>query len=397
MASAPRRSSGLFRPDLLQSDPWSWWRRQMPITDRFAYFDHAAVAPMSGPAATAIADYAREASELGDTVWPSWNQKASQLRQKAAALMHCDPGDICIVPNTTTGINLVAEGWPWEPGENVVIPEGEFPSNQFPWLNQQSRGAEVRVVPRRGSAVQVDDLMDHVDGATRIIAASWVGFATGFRMNLDELVSKAHQRGVAVFVDAIQGLGIFPLDLQKTPVDFLAADGHKWLLGPEGVGVAMIRRDHVGRLRAGNVGWASVKNSHDYGNPQLELRADASRFESGSANMAGMAGLAASMDLFVQVQEAHGDTAIADRVLSLESELRQKLATAGAITIDHESPSNHSGIVNFQIPGVDPNRFRKKALGHDVVVSCRGTGIRASVHAYNDSQDIDRLIAIFQN
>ena len=365
----------------------------MPICDQFAYFDHAAVGPLSQPAASWISKFAGQASQLGDTVWPSWNRNLRALRESAADLTNGDPKEFCIVPNTTTGINLVAEGWPWVAGDSVVIPDGEFPSNLFPWLNQQSKGVDVRIVPRRsGREVLVDDLMDQVDETTKIIAVSWVGFATGYRIDLNDLVRRAHERGVAVFVDAIQGLGVYPLNLQETPVDFLASDGHKWLLGPEGVGVAMIRRKFFDRLRPLNVGWASVKESHNYSDPQMVLSDDATRFESGSANMVGVGALAASMDLFVQIQNAHGPTAISDRVLSLASRMREKLLASGAIIADETQPENQSGIVNFQVPGIEPAEFRERALNENVVVSCRGTGVRAAVHAYNNDEDIDRLI-----
>lgn len=386
---SPGQSSGLSI-----DHPWDWWRSQMPISDQFAYFDHAAVGPLSLPAADWIGKYAGQASQLGDTVWPSWNRNLRTLRESAADLTSGDSKNFCIIPNTTTGINLVAEGWPWANGDSVVIPDGEFPSNLFPWLNQKSKGVDVRIVPRRfDREVHIDDLMDRVDESTKIIAVSWVGFATGYRINLDELVRRAHQRGVAVFVDAIQGLGMYPLNLDKTPIDFLAADGHKWLLGPEGVGVAMIRRKHFDRLRSLNVGWASVKNPSNYNKPELVLSDDATRFESGSPNMVGIGALAASMDLFVQIQNAHGADAIGQRVLSLASILREKLIASGAITAIDGLPENQSGIVNFQVPGIQPAEFREQALNENVVLSCRGDGVRAAVHAYNNEDDIDRLIA----
>ncbi len=378
--------------------PWDWWRAQMPISDQFAYFDHAAVGPLSQPAADWINKYAGQASQLGDTVWPTWNQNLKTLRQSAAEITGGDEKEFCIIPNTTTGINLVAEGWPWVAGDSVVIPDGEFPSNLFPWLNQQSKGVEVRIVPRRSDReVHVDDLLDHVDETTKIIALSWVGYATGYRVDLDDLVGRAHDRGVAVFVDAIQGLGMYPLDLQKTPVDFLAADGHKWLLGPEGVGVAMIRQKHFDRLRPLNVGWASVKESHNYSKPKMVLSDDATRFESGSANMVGIGALAASVNLFAQIHQAHGPEAISKRVLTLASTLREKLIATGAVTEIDPKEENQSSIVNFQVPGIEPATFREQALTQNVVTSCRGTGIRAAVHAYNNEEDIDRLIAVVRS
>jgi cysteine desulfurase / selenocysteine lyase len=382
-------------PDqLLVDSPWTWWRQQMPITRLWAYFDHAAVGPLSGPAAAAIQEFASQAAEQGDTVWPQWAANIEQLRRGFGALLGSEPEQICIVPNTTTGINLVAEGWPWQLGQNVIVPEGEFPSNLFPWQNQTSRGVEVRLVPRRDGQVLVDDLIARIDAATRIIAVSWVGYASGYRIDIDSLVQQAHARNVLVCLDAIQGLGMFPLDLTETPVDFLAADGHKWLLGPEGCGIAMIRSEHLNKLRCGNVGWASVKNSFNYAAPVLDLRDTAARFETGSANMMGATALAASLDLFLQVRRHHGPHAIAQRVLELTHNLNEQLLAVGATTRFPRAPQHQSGILTFEVPGVAASDVRKLALASHVVLSCRDGGVRASVHAYNNHDDIARLVDV---
>ena len=365
----------------LESSPWQWWRQQMPIALRWAYLDHAAVAPLSQPARAAIERFADQAATLGDTVWPQWTATADQLRKNTATLLGCDHKEICLIPNTTTGINLVAEGFPWQSGDNVVIPDGEFPSNLFPWLNQQSKGVEVRVVPRVDGQVRVDDLIARIDNSTRIVAVSWVGYASGFRVDLDDLVRKAHDRDVMVFLDAIQGLGMYPLDLTQTPVDFLAGDGHKWLLGPEGAGVAFIRSKHLDTLRCANVGWNSVKNAYNYANPTLELRSDAMRFESGSSNMIGAAALNASLELFLKIRQTHGQDAIEKRVLGLVGQLDESLRSLGALTQLPASPQNQSGILTFEVPGAEPNDIRKRAADQDVVVSCRGGGVRAAIHA----------------
>jgi cysteine desulfurase/selenocysteine lyase len=381
----------------LKTNPWQWWRDQMPITDRWSYLDHAAVAPLSRGAQLAINRFADEAANLGDTVWPQWAATTDRLRKNVATLLGCESREICLVPNTTTGINLIAEGYPWKPGDNVVIPDGEFPSNLFPWLNQQSRGVEVRVVPRAGGEVRAGDLMSQVDDSTRIIATSWVGYASGYRIDVDDLVQQAHDRGVLVFLDAIQGVGMYPLDLSQTPVDFLASDGHKWLLGPEGAGIAYIRSEHINTLRCGNVGWASVKNAYNYADPSLELRADAARFESGSANMIGDAALNASVELFLQVRQAHGNDAIMKRVVGLADSLVQSLKAIGAKPRQPESPERRSGILTFELPGVEPNEIRSRAVRENVVVSCRDGGVRTSIHAYNNGDDLDRLIDVLQS
>ncbi|WP_146522915.1 aminotransferase class V-fold PLP-dependent enzyme [Stieleria varia] len=366
----------------------------MPIVRQWAYLDHAAVGPLPGPTADAIRHFAMQAECLGDTVWPQWSRKLDLLRSSFADLISAEPSEICLVPNTTTGINIVAEGWPWQPGDSVVLPEGEFPSNLFPWQNQASRGVELRIIPRRDGRVEVADLLDHVDDSTRMIAVSWVGYASGYRVDLHELVQQAHRRGVLVFLDAIQGLGMYPLDCRQTPVDFLAADGHKWMLGPEGIGVAMIRQEHLNTLRCGNVGWNSVQASFNYAQPELKLRNSATRFEAGSSNMLGASALSASVDLIGAVNQAHGPQAIEKRLVELATQFHHQLSDLGIDSRMPSDPQHRSGIVTFEVPWAEPNAVRNAALEKNCVVSCRDGGVRASIHAYNDASDLQRLIDV---
>ena len=376
---------------------WQQWRDDMPVTHRHAYFDHAAVGPLTGSGAAAIAAFAKEAAECGDVNWPSWNARLGRIRELAAQMIHADKASIALIPNTSTGIATVAEGLDWRSGDSVVLPDHEFPSNLFPWQNQRTRGVSVRTVPRRDGAVHVDDLLDACDASTRLISLSWVTYDVGFRMQLGRLVDAAHRRGILVFVDAIQGFGMYPLSIEETPVDFLAADGHKWLLGPEGFGVLMVRPQVRERLRPINVGWASVKNSFDYAHPQLVLRDDAVRFESGSGNMVAAAGLLPSLERFVDVQQTHGVDAIQQRVLGLAHEVTEKLRSTGAIVRRSDDPDHQSGIVNFTLRGIDPASIRTAAADAGVILSCRGGGVRAAVHVYNDSDDIDRLIDVVRH
>ncbi|MCC9654249.1 aminotransferase class V-fold PLP-dependent enzyme [Rhodopirellula halodulae] len=377
----------------LKNDPWSWWRDRMPVTKKWAYFDHAAVAPISQPAADALKSFADVAASHGDVHWMDWSNAVNRLRDLTAELVQCEREEVTLVPNTTTGINLVAEGLDWKAGDNMVVPEGEFPSNLYPWLNQQSKGVEVRIVPRRDGRVEVSDLMERVDDRTRLISVSWVGYASGFRVNLNELVEQAHAKGVLVFLDAIQGLGMYPLDLQTCDVDFVAADGHKWLLGPEGAGVAIIRKRHLDRLHCSTVGWASVENAHLFSGSEFKLRGDASRFEGGSLNQSGMMSFASSLEMFCQIARHHGHDAIGNRVLERARKLRELLTQRGARLIHGpwDDTVHASAITTFEIPGETPDRFRARALETGVVVSCRGGGVRASVHVYNDDADLNRL------
>ncbi|WP_261367522.1 aminotransferase class V-fold PLP-dependent enzyme [Aporhodopirellula aestuarii] len=365
----------------------------MPVTNNWAYFDHSAVAPLSQPAAETLRQFTDMASTSGDVHWLEWSAKVETLRGLTAELVQCDKDEVALVPNTTAGINIVANGYPWQNGDNVVLPEGEFPSNRFPWLNLADRGVEVKTIARRDGRVEVDDLIAAIDDNTKMIAVSWVGYASGFRIDLDALVTEAHARGVLVFLDAIQGMGIYPLDLSTCDVDFLSADGHKWMLGPEGAGVAVIRRRHLETLRCENVGWASVRNAHLFSGATFDLRDDAGRFETGSANMSGLMAFASSLELFVEVGRIHGPAAIGDRVLERAARLRQLITEKGAKPLfQNDPPEIHgSGIVTFEVPGESPADFRTRAIENGVVVSCRGGGVRASVHVYNDDVDLKRL------
>ncbi|QDV69734.1 putative cysteine desulfurase [Rosistilla carotiformis] len=368
----------------------------MPITLRWAYFDHAAVAPLSAPAQTRMVAFADEAAHTATTLWPQWSKGVESFRSGVARWIGASPAEIAMIPNTSHGVNLVAEGFPWKSGDNVVTFAGEFPSNRLPWDNQQSKGVEVRSIECPGGEVCLDQIAAQIDSRTRIVAISWVGYASGYRVDLDQLAELVHSRGALLFVDAIQGMGIYPIDVSRTPIDFLAADGHKWMLGPEGAGFAYIRREHIDTLRCTHVGWHSVRNAADFGNARLDLRPEASRFEAGSANMVGLLSLAESAAMFWKVIEVHGPEAIAQRVLRTAETLIDRLQKAGATVLNPWQEPHRSSIVVFDVPGVSPAEVRGIGLQHDVVLSCRGGGVRASVHVYNNDEDLDRLIHVVE-
>ena len=219
----------------------------------------------------------------------------------------------------------MAEGLDWRSGDNVVTLADEFPSNAYPWLNLASRGVETRRVPTENGRLDLDTLAAAIDARTRIVSVSWVGYATGYRHDVERIVELAHDRGALMMLDAIQGVGAFPLDVRKTPVDFLAADGHKWMLGPEGAGIAYIRREHLERLRPIGVGWHSVVHASDYTRIELDLKPTAARYEGGSQNMAGMLGLGASLDLLLDL----GMEDVAAAILDITDRACERLREVG--------------------------------------------------------------------
>ena len=378
-------------------DHWAELRAQMPITHKWAYFDHAAVAPLPSGTRDAMKGWAAQAALEGDTVWHQWTRQVERTRKTAADLLGASTDDVALVPNTTTGIGLVAEGFPWRTGDNVVVPENEFPSNAYPWMNLASRGVETRRVRLTDSAPTLKTLAEAVDDRTRILAISWVGYASGWKIEVGELVDWAHRRGVLVLLDAIQGLGVFPLNVSETGVDFVAADGHKWMLGPEGAGIFYLRREYLDVLRPLGVGWNSVAHAYDYGNLDLVFRNTASRYEGGSCNMAGLIAFGASLDLLTSFGLTADASPLATRVLAVTELACTRLEAIGARIISSRDNQHSSGIVAFNFAGRDLHAERKRCLDAGVALSCRGGNLRISPHAYTNDDDLDRLIDVLDH
>lgn len=372
---------------------WPAYRSHFPVTRQWAFFDHAAVSPIPDTAVAELDWYARTVAGNGIAAVHDVFAKVGRVRELAAKLVNAPVvEDIAFVPNTTVGIGLIAEGYPWKAGENVVLAAEEYPSNQYPWLNLAGRGVEVRRVHSRGNRLHIADIEAAIDGKTRVLSVSAVEFASGFRNDLDALGEVCRRRGVFFFVDAIQALGAFDIDVQKTPIDALAADGHKWMLAPEGAGFAYIRREWVDSLHPIGVGAHSVVNPFEYHTIDFNLKPHAGRWEGGALNVPGLLALGASLELIL----AAGIDTISARVLELTDHLCDRAAAAGCEVFSSRTGHDRSGIVSLTKPGVESKELMKRCRAAGVIVNNRAHRLRVSPHAYNTTDEIDRLIDVLR-
>jgi selenocysteine lyase/cysteine desulfurase len=328
----------------------------------------------------------------GSTAVSGWVERTEETRRSLAKLLNCDPFDLALLKNTSEGLGVVAEGFPWREGDNVVLASEEYPSNQYPWMNLAHRGVTVRKVASRGSRIAIDDLRDAMNQNTKVLALSSVEYSGGFRNDLNAIGQLCKDRGVALCVDAIQSLGVMPLDLQKTPIDFLASGGHKWLIGPQGTGFLFVRSDWLDRMRVAMVGWSSVTAGHDYSRVDFTLKPDARRFESGTLNFGGLAALGESVRLLLEI----GQPAVQNRIRELTDHLCERVQRIGWIVFSSRTSDDWSGIVILEKPGVDYRALAAQAKAAGVIVAVRSGRLRASPHVYNTVDELDRLIDLLK-
>lgn len=370
---------------------WTALREEMPVTRRWAYFDHAAVAPMTARARRALEEYAADLTENGLVHESRWTRRMEEVRGLFAQLLHAEPQDVAFTKNTSEGLGLIAEGFPWQPGDNIVSAAEEYPANIYPWLNLASRGVELRRVPSRGNRLEIDDLLAALDGRTRLLTISSVEYASGFRNDLDALGQLCREREIAFCVDAIQSLGIFPIDVQRSSIDFLAADGHKWLLGPEGAGIMYVRRDWLDRLRPVGVGWNSVVGARNFSRIDFTLKPHAGRYESGTLNVGGIHSLGASLELLLEL----GIPTLAERILSLTDVFCEKATHHGLEVFSSRKGQDSSGIVSLNWPS-DVRAAVRACRDQGLIINQRGGRLRISPHFYNTTGEMDRLLEEFQ-
>jgi selenocysteine lyase/cysteine desulfurase len=319
-----------------------------------------------------------------------WYRRVNEIRGAAAQLIGAQAREVAFVKNTSEGICYVASGINWVRGDNVITTSAEFPSNMYPWMALRDRGVELRVVEEESGRVPAERIIEMIDGDTRLVSVSAVQYASGYRVDLKQLGAACQQQGVLLCVDAIQSLGVHPIDVKEMKIDFLSSDGHKWLCGPEGAGIFYCRRELLSHLTPSEPGWMCMINADDYSNYQFEFRDDAGRFEPGSYNVVGIHGLGAAIELIHRI----GTPAIEARVMALTDRLVAGLEERGVRVASSRRPGEGSGIVSFEIENKSAEAAAMELESERrIIVAARDGRLRVSPHVYNTEEEIDSLLA----
>jgi selenocysteine lyase/cysteine desulfurase len=239
-------------------------KKLFPVTKELTYLDHAAVCPIPGPASDALIDYAECTAKTGAVDHEQFFVRAQRSKKDFARLIKCRSKNIAFIKNTTAGILIASRSFDYRSGDNVIIGSLEFPGNIYPWV--YAKDLEVRVAPQKSGIIPVEQVENLIDNRTRAVSLSLVNYSTGGRNNLEAIGKLCEDKNILFIVDAIQAAGSIEFDVKKIKADFLCADGHKWLLGPEGAGLLYVSDRALESCSPVNSGWFSVQDPFNFEN-----------------------------------------------------------------------------------------------------------------------------------
>jgi len=369
-------------------------RHEFPVTRDKIFLAHAGDCPLPRRVAEAIAEYARESSS-GDQEKFVYPAILDHGRKLAAQLLSCQPDDVAFVGPTSLALSFLASGLKLRRGDNILVYFDDYPSNVYPWMALAEQGVEVRMMNTRGlGVIRPKDVMGQVDENTRLVALASCHFISGYRLDYQTIGKYLGERNILFCLDAIQTLGAFPTTVEY--VDLLAADAHKWLLGPCGAGIMYVRGAVQGRINPPIYGWNNVRCPNYVAQEQIVLRTGSQKYEAGTHNLLGIVGLVTAMELILEL----GLENIARELLRKRAQLVPDLQAKGCTVLQAEMPAEAaSGIVSFTRPGTDLAALHQKLIDAGVVTSLRAdrTGqkyIRLSPHFYNTDAELERVLEL---
>ncbi|OPX34558.1 hypothetical protein B1H10_03390 [candidate division KSB1 bacterium 4484_188] len=362
---------------------WDHYRNLFPHLSHQIYFNHAGISPMNTRSQTALEEFYRKRLDEDIEFWPEAIERKQLLKERIGQLINAPAENIALVGNTSAGLNVLALGLDWKPGDRILLNDFEFPSNVVPFINLQRKGVEVDFVHHREGRIEIEDLVKNLHHRTRLVSISFVEFLNGFKNDLTAIGEICRERGIIFAVDAIQGLGALQMNMSEMRIDFLASGGHKWLMWPAGLGFVYIAPHIFKQVYPAQAGWLSVKTPWEFFNYRQEFAPDAQRFEPGTFNTGGVIAATATVEMMLEI----GAQNIQKKVLGNTEYLIGKLQDAGMRIFTDTRPEHRSAIVTFEHPQAEAlfDFFKKNRI----TVSLREGRIRVSPHFYNNRDDID--------
>ncbi len=366
-------------------------RNEFPVAREKIFLAHAGVCPLPKRVADAISKCANEGT-LGDQEAFMIN-RLDDARKLSAQLLNCSAEEIALVGPTSLALSFIAAGLNFRKGDNILIYHDDYPSNVYPWMALAAQGVQVRLLNTRGlGVIRPVDVMGQVDENTRLVALASCHFVSGYRIEIEKIGKFLREREILFCVDGIQTVGAFPTTVEH--VDFLAADAHKWLLGPCAAGILFVRRDLQEKLNPPIYGWHNVKSPNFVAQEKIEFRNDARKFEAGTHNLLGLTGLIAAMEMILEI----GVENIAAELARKRAWFAPALAAKGFSVLNLDAkPENASSITTIFQPGKDLTALHKKLADAGIVASLRADRkgqnyIRFSPHFYNTDAELQRVI-----
>ena len=363
---------------------------EFPQDPETCYLNHAAVAPWPARSADAARRFAEQCVQVGARYYPQWLQQEKTLRQQLAQLIHAaDPFDVALLKNTSEGLSFIAAGLDWREGDNIVISNQEFPSNRIPWEALSRFGVTVTEVDL-DVADPEQALIDALSPRTRLLSISSIQYGTGLRLDLPRLGAACQRKDVLFCVDAIQSLGAVQFDVDECQADFVVADGHKWMLGPEGLALFWVRPSLRDQLTLTEYGWHMVAEAGNYDRHDWQPAADARRFECGSPNLLCAHVLSASLSLLLETGMAQVESELLGRTAWLHDALS---GLPGVEVISAPDSARRGGIVTFRPTGESSQALYRRLMDAGIVCAARGGGVRFSPHFYTPFEVMEKAVA----